>query len=308
MDVDSVRPFLMSNPNSATNAVQLESFHVSASEQNAVDSLNATLFNYVLMKEANSPEKLLVYLKTFCGMTLPNIPKVQCSNVVYLPVVDLHADSTEAMQAVVAKLHKEYGIGKTADYLVLVGDQKTYTRICELKQEYGTELDWIIPFTGDWHLLSNYQSVLMKVYYDAGLVNLAECSGHRGETLTSIKKCSSYKRTHQFLLQAWEAMYRQMFKAFMSVRESDDDNESSISDIVSSAKANMLECKRMSESESCSPLKENLERTRDVHSKVHEQFTTWVASSPGHSHVFNVTRRQGGGPGARAHVSEISCM
>ena len=86
MDVDSVRPFLMSNPNSATNAVQLESFQVSASEQNAVDSLNATLFNYVLMKEANSPEKLLVDLKTFCGMTLPNIPKVQCSNVVYLPV------------------------------------------------------------------------------------------------------------------------------------------------------------------------------------------------------------------------------
>ena len=97
-------------------------------------------------------------------------------------------------KAVVAKLHKEYGIGKTADYLVLVGDQKTYTRICELKQEYGTELDWIIPFIGDWHLLSNYQSVLMKVYYDAGLVNLAECLGQRGETLTSIK-CSSYKRT-----------------------------------------------------------------------------------------------------------------
>ena len=56
--------------------------------------------------------------------------------------VDLHADSTEAMQAVVAKLHKEYGIGESAD---LVGDQKTYSCICELKQEYGTELDWVIP-------------------------------------------------------------------------------------------------------------------------------------------------------------------
>ena len=129
-------------------------------------------------------------------MTLPSIPKVQCSNVVYLPVVDLHADSTEAMEAVVAKLHKEYGIGERADYLVLVGDQKTYTCVCELKQEYGAHLDWVIPFIGDWHLLSNCQSVLMKVYYDAGLKDLAECSGHRGETLTSIKKCSSYKRTH----------------------------------------------------------------------------------------------------------------
>ena len=31
-----------------------------------------------------------------------------------------------------------------------------------------------------------------------------------------------------------------------------------------------------------------------------------VASSPGHSHVFNVTRRKGGGPGARAHVSDVA--
>ena len=73
--------------------------------------LNETLFSYVLMKEANAPDKQLVDLKTICVVTLLNIPKVQCSNVVYLPVVDLLADSTEAMQAVVAKLHKEYGIG-----------------------------------------------------------------------------------------------------------------------------------------------------------------------------------------------------
>ena len=71
-----------------------------------------------------------------------------------------------------------------------------------------------------------------------------------------------------------------MFKAFMSVRDSDDDSDSSISDIMSAAKANMLECnERMSESESCSPLKEYLERAREVHStKVHEQFTTWVSA------------------------------
>ena len=182
MDVDSIRPSLAPNTSSATSIVQLESFQVTASEQSAVDNLNETLFRYVLMKEASGPDKLLVDLKTFCGMTLPNIPKVECSNVVYsVPVVDLHADSTEAMQAVVSKLHKEYGIGESANYLVLVGDQKTYTRTCELKQEYGSELDWVIPFIGDWHLLSNYQSVLMKVYYNAGLVNLAESSGHRGK-------------------------------------------------------------------------------------------------------------------------------
>ena len=89
MDMDNVRPSLTSNTNSATNLVQLKSFQISASEQSAVDSLNATLFSYVLMKEASSPDKLLIDLITFCGMTLPDIPKAQCSTVVYLPVVDL---------------------------------------------------------------------------------------------------------------------------------------------------------------------------------------------------------------------------
>ena len=280
MEVGSIRQPMPSNASSAPSTIQLESFLVTASEQSAVDNLNETLFNYVLMKEASAPDKQLVDVKTFCGMALSNIPKVQSSNVVYLPVVDLHADSTEAMQAVVAKLHTEYRIGESADYLVLVGDQKTYTRIHELKQEYDSELDWVIPFIGDWHLLSNYQSVLMKVYYNAGIKDLAESSGHRGETLTSIKKCSSYKRTHQFLLQAWEAVYRQMFKAYKCARDSgSDDERCSIADIMSAAKANMLECsKKMSKSESSDPLKEYLERTRGVHFEVYMQFTEWVSA------------------------------
>ena len=48
---------------------------------------------------------------------------------------------------------------------------------------------------------------------------------------------------------------------------------------VSAAKANMLECnKRVCESESSDPLKEYLERTREVHSQVHKQFTYWVSA------------------------------
>jgi len=73
--------------------------------------------------------------------------------------------------------------------IVVVGDQKTYTWLQELKYTYGSELDWLIPFDGDWHVLKNFQSVLMKVYYEARLKDLAEAAGFRGETLTSLKKC-----------------------------------------------------------------------------------------------------------------------
>ena len=64
-----------------------------------------------------------------------------------------------------------------------------------------------------------------------------------------------------------------MFKAFECARGSDD--ESSISDIVAAAKAKMLECnKRMAETNCCDHLKEYLERTSEVHSKMQKEFTS----------------------------------
>ena len=71
----------------------------------------------------------------------------------------------------------------------------------------------MVPFIGDWHLLSNFQSVLMKVYFDAGLRDLAETAEFHDETLSSLAECSNFKR---FILQAWEALYRHMLSWFLS--------------------------------------------------------------------------------------------
>ena len=87
---------------SVSQQVQIESFQVTQSKTKALEEFKQVLFKYMLVKDACSPEKLLVDVKTFCGMTLPNIPKVECSNTVYLSVVDLHADTSEAMRKVVA--------------------------------------------------------------------------------------------------------------------------------------------------------------------------------------------------------------
>ena len=95
---------------------------------------------------------------------------------------------------------------------MLEGDAKLYEVVKSLKFEYGEEFSWVIPYPRDWHMLMNYQKALMKPYYDAGLKALACAAGY---PVAAIQSCSQFKRTHNFISEAWEAMYRVMLQHYM---------------------------------------------------------------------------------------------
>ena len=52
----------------------------------------------------------------------------------------------------------------------------------------------------------------MKAYYDAGLKSIAQASGY---PTNQMKACSNSKRTHLFLLEVWEALYRAMMESYL---------------------------------------------------------------------------------------------
>ena len=120
------------------------------------------------------------------------------------------------MSEVAAMLYKEHTVITGAEHLVVAGDAKIYLCLKKLKQEYGDELKWLLHFIGDWHVLYNCQMVLIKVYFEIGLKDLARATRFRAATLTSLGNASNFKRTHAFLLQVWETLCRRMFTLYVS--------------------------------------------------------------------------------------------
>ena len=103
-------------------------------------------------------------------------------------------------------------------HLLVAGDAKVYDVLQFLKFEYGVEYSWLIPMLGDWHLLKNYQIALMKPYFEAGLKELAQVSGY---PVAAIQTCGQSKRTHRFLLEAWESIHQVMMEKYFSFNQNE---------------------------------------------------------------------------------------
>ena len=141
--------------------------------------------------------------------------------------MDAKSDSKDTLMSMLQNLHQQFISRQGRQHLVVEGDAKIYELLQSLKFEYGDKLQWLIPFPGDWHLLMNYQSALMKPYFDAGLKSLAEASGY---PVVAIRNCTQFKRTHFFILESWEAMYRAMLSTFVNISSKDQSKtESTVS-------------------------------------------------------------------------------
>lgn len=81
-------------------------------------------------------------------------------------------------------------------------------------------MEWLFPFPGDFHILKNYQEVILKIFFEPVLKQITLNAGFRGEILTSLKKSTNYKRTQPFLFEEWEALYHHLMESFISDNDS----------------------------------------------------------------------------------------
>ena len=197
--------------------LSLQNVCESESEVTEQKEIHAKLFAYIVQKYAaqqlpESSNGIFSEVRQFLeqGSTYEQTPSL----IHYMELVDENPDCDETMAQIGEDLLDRFSTGTQQGWVVLVADGKTYEHLMNVKRQYGHTLRKLLILPGDWHTLKNFQPVLMKVYFHAGLKELAKASGYQGSTLSSLETNSNFKRTHNFLLQVWEALYREMFQAY----------------------------------------------------------------------------------------------
>lgn len=114
-----------SRQTTSMGCLRFEDFLQSDEEIAALEKIK-NFFYYVLHKSALKPDHLLFSFKDHIAAMVGENIHSELSVVVYFPIVDMHADTIEAMSEVAAMLYKEYTASTGAQHLVVAGDAKTY--------------------------------------------------------------------------------------------------------------------------------------------------------------------------------------
>ena len=197
----------------------IEDFKTNEREQKAMNRLFQNALSYMLYKisvQETTPEKTGKCFQSFLEVSSKPTTEQECSNVIYFDILDEYADNKDTILNTLALLQEKLEIGTSVKYLGVVGDGKTYDHLHSLKVEYGKELNWLIPLPGDWHILKNYQEVIMKVYFSGGLREAAKQAGYSNGMLNSIGACGKFNKTHEFILKAWESLLRIFLSDFVA--------------------------------------------------------------------------------------------
>ena len=90
------------------------------------------------------PDSITKGLEEYVLQLSRSLKGTEVLEISYLRVLNKNADNPETILDVLSWLHEEFQIGSTVNYLLVAGDEKTYSHMVQLKSEYGEAPDTVI--------------------------------------------------------------------------------------------------------------------------------------------------------------------
>ena len=208
------------------------SFKLNKSEIEAINKLSYVLFEFSVQCNVvqNSLSEDQIILPSFRKWFSIGSRRLEHqSRVTYLRIMNEPADSKETMIKVINFLYNIYEVQRTISQLLVVGDAKTFEVLRKLKDENGSDLDWLIPFPGDWHILKNFQPVVFKLFGHLSLRSIVRKVGVKEGTLRLLSDCTNFKKKNVFLIQCFLAITRLISNAFFESESMEIDREPLVS-------------------------------------------------------------------------------
>ena len=113
-------------------------FQQNVAERRAISQLEHKFFQYIVCKHSllDKQSPLLFHFHQFLCTTSNNYQPTEKSNLTYLDILNKHADSKETILTVLELLEGKYNVLRgMSDYLIVVGDAKTFNHLVSLKRE-----------------------------------------------------------------------------------------------------------------------------------------------------------------------------
>ncbi len=120
----------------------LEKFQLSTTEVEQLSQIKSSLFNYMVLKHAFKDDDtnlsdMRIFLKLYTSTP---------ASIHYLEMINENPDSEETMLHVSEELLELFKNGAEQEYVVLVGDGKTYEHLTNIKCHYGESLKTVTYF------------------------------------------------------------------------------------------------------------------------------------------------------------------
>ncbi|CAC5415614.1 unnamed protein product [Mytilus coruscus] len=148
-----------------------------------------------------------------------------------MAILDETADSKETVLKVLNILNDKFQVGQLTNYVVVVGDGKSYDHLIKLKSEYGGKHGLGTCLPGDWHILKNVLPIFVKIYFDAELKQLAT-KHHHGATLKVLTECSKFAITHRFFYTSLGSSYETSGEILFEYKSCESPYDIQVSDLI----------------------------------------------------------------------------